>query len=231
MGFDSVEWIGRVLRKIGSEMLRRNGIQGTWIDVGAHGGEVTLWHARQNPGLRVYALEPNLSVALKLMGREPNYLVIPMAVAEKDGCADFYINAFDLASSLLPFNEGALQSWVGDYVVKVDSVVTVPTIRLDTLMRLLGIRIVDYLKIDTQGMDLAVVRSAGSRLQDIRKITLEVDVNPQPLYAGAPRKDEVLQYLSTAGFSHVETEKQSNDQEENLTFLQTASAKFSGARP
>jgi FkbM family methyltransferase len=229
MGFKSIDWTGRTLRRVWSEMLRRNGIEGTWIDVGAHGGQRSLSHAQQNPRLRVYALEPNLRVAAKLMGRAPNYVVIPIAVAEKDGCADFYINAFDAASSLLPFDGAALRSWIGEYELKVDSVMTVPTIRLDTLMDLLDIQGVDYLKVDAQGMDLAVVRSAGSRLQDIRRITVEVDINPESLYTGAARKDDVLQYLSNAGFSLIQSEKQSNDQEENLTFVQTALAKLSGA--
>lgn len=225
MAFRTIEWAGRALRKAGSEILRRNGIEGTWIDVGAHGGELTLGQAQHNPGLRVYALEPNLRIAAKLMGRVPNYFVIPMAVAEKDGCADFYVNAFDGASSLLPFNEDALRSWIGGDALRIDAVVNVPTVRLDTLMYLLEIQSVEYLKIDTQGMDLAVVRSAGSRLQDIQKITLEVDIKPESLYMGAARKDDVLQYLGAAGFSHIQSEKQSNDQEENLTFLRVRSAK------
>lgn len=230
MGFKTIEWAGRALRKAGSEILRRNGIEGTWIDVGAHSGEVTLWHAQQNPGLRVYALEPNLRAAVKLMGRAPNYLVIPMAVAEKDGCADFYINAFDAASSLLPFNEGALRSWIGGDALRVDSLASVPTVRLDTLMDLLEIKSVEYLKIDTQGTDLGVIKSAGSRLKDIRRITLEVDIKHESLYVGAARKGDVLRYLGAAGFSHIQSEKQSNDQEENLTFMQAEPEKAFNAR-
>jgi FkbM family methyltransferase len=219
MGFKSIEWAGRALRKMGSEILRRNGIEGTWIDVGAHHGEVTLWHAQHNPGLRVYALEPNLRAAAKLMGRAPNYLVIPMAVAEKDGCADFYISTFDVASSLLPFNETALRSWIGGEGMKVDSVTAVPTIRLDTLMDLTGISTVDFLKIDAQGVDLAVLRSAGSRLKNVRKIALEVDVTPTRLYQGSAGRDETVAYLKCQGFALADVKRQSNGQEENLTFL------------
>ena len=49
-----IEWLGRTLRKTGTEILRRNGIEGTWIDVGAScDAEYTLPHAWSNPGLRV----------------------------------------------------------------------------------------------------------------------------------------------------------------------------------
>jgi FkbM family methyltransferase len=212
-------WNRRALRRFGDKITGRARIEGTWIDVGAHHGETTLRYAKQNPDLRIFALEPNLSAAAKLMGRATNYFVIPLAIAEKNGIADFHVNAFDAASSLLPFNEGALQSWIGGETLRVNSVIAIPTMRLDTFMDLTAIQSVDYLKIDTQGMDLAVVKSAGQRLRDIARITLEVDVKPVPLYSGAPSKNEVVAFLKEAGFSLVTAEKQSHNQEENLTFI------------
>lgn len=215
----STHWTRLALRRVRDEIVRPGRIEGTWIDVGAHHGETTLHHATANPGLRVYAFEPNLSVAAKLMGRASNYFVIPMAVAEKNGIANLQVNEFDAASSLLPFNEASLKSWIGGEALKVNSIAVVPTIRLDTFMDLAAIQSVDYLKIDAQGMDLAVVRSSGTRLRDIAKITLEVDIKSVPLYSGAPSKDEVLAFLSEAGFSLVSAEKQTHGQEENLTFI------------
>jgi FkbM family methyltransferase len=228
MGLRSITWAGHALRKIGTELLRRNGIEGTWIDVGAHQGETTLQCALLNPGLKIYALEPNLSAAAKLMGRASNYFVIPLAVAEQNGAADFYLNAIDVASSLLPFNESALRSWIGGDGMKVDSVITVPTIRLDTFMDLTEIGTVDFLKIDTQGADLAVVRSAGSRLKDIRKITLEADITPMRLYEGSPSRSEIVAYLEAEGFVLAAAETQSREQEENLTFVQAAEPRVTG---
>jgi FkbM family methyltransferase len=214
-----IHWFGRALRHAGTEIVTRYGAKGTWIDIGAHSGESTFLEARHNPGLKVYAIEPNLRAASKLVGRLSNYVVLPMAIAEKDGSANFYVNAYDYASSLLPFNEEGLRAWEGQEL-KVDSVVTVPTIRLDTLMSMLEIKKVDFLKIDTQGMDLAVIRSAGARLRDVGEIKLEVWVAPVPLYAGAPSKDEVVAFLEDAGFVLVDTETQSDGNEENLTFIQ-----------
>jgi FkbM family methyltransferase len=216
---EPIHWVGRAFRRVGTKIVTRYGTQGTWIDIGAHGGESTFSQARHNPGLKVYAVEPNLRAVAKLVGRLPNYVVLPMAIAEKNGCAEFHVNAYDQASSLLPFNQAGLTSWVGQEL-KVDSVVVVPTMRLDTLMGMLEIERVDFLKIDTQGMDLAVLRSAGKRLGDIGKITLEVCVAPIPLYLGAPSKAEVVAFLEAAGFCLIDTEEQSHGQEENLTFLQ-----------
>jgi FkbM family methyltransferase len=197
-------------------------MRGTWIDVGAHHGENTLQHAAQNPGLRVYAIEPNLRAAAKLMGQAANFIVIPMAIAETNGSAGFHINSFEMASSLLPLNEEAVRTWVGVGAHNEECNVIVPTIRLDSRMEVMGIQKVDFLKIDAQGSDLAVVKSTGSRLRDIAKIALEVSVAAQPLYKGAPSKEEVLTFLENAGFRLVDAQKQTNGQEENLTFERVA---------
>ena len=217
--FSPLSWTGRALRRAGAELLRRVSREGIWIDVGAHRGETTLHHASRNPRLKIFAFEPNLRAAVGMMGQACNYIVIPMAVAEKDGHAEFHINRFEAASSLLPMSEESRREWKGGEALAVESTAIVPTIRLDTFMRLAGIERVDYLKIDAQGMDLAVLRSAGSRLKDVAKITIEVDLSPSPLYVGAASKSEAVGFLRQAGFELFQTEKQSYGQEENLTFV------------
>ena len=190
-----------------------------WLDVGAHEGEKTLAAARGNPALYVYAFEPNLAAASRLMGLLANYVFVPVAVAEQNGSAAFHLNRYEGASSLLPFVEEGLARWLGGGELVVTETVTVPTMRLDTFLDGVGIRRVHYLKVDAQGADLAVIRSAGERLRDIDRISLEVQTTPFELYRGASRKEEVLAFLEGAGFELVEVEAQSFDQEENLTFV------------
>jgi len=92
-----------------------------WLDVGAHLGEKTFAVAQQDPRVRVYAFEPNRRVAAQRMGLLPNFVVIPMAVAEHDGSADLYLNQDDASSSLLPFNPEGLRRWIGREQLKVVS--------------------------------------------------------------------------------------------------------------
>ena len=222
MTFSPANLVGRVLRRLGESLLNAGSIDGVWIDVGAHHGEKTLGVARHNPGLRIYAIEPNIRAAAKLIGRASNYFVIPVAIAERDASAIFHVNEFEMASSLLPLNEEAVRSWVGVENHKVESMITVPTMRLDTLMDLIGIAKVDFLKIDAQGADLAVLKSAGSRLRDVRRIELEVAVAKSTLYVGAPTKSEVVRFLENAGFRLEKSEYQTHGQEENLEFINAA---------
>src|SRR5689334_18849393 len=150
-------YIGNALHKVAAKILRRPGINGIWMDVGAHLGETTLSLALQNPGLTVYAFEPNLRVAASVIGRAPNFIVLPMAVAETDGCSELHINSFEEASSLLAMDESSRRSWKGGEALRDESVLIVPTIRLDTFMDSMAIGRVDFLKVDTQGSDLAVL--------------------------------------------------------------------------
>lgn len=216
--FKTIDWIGRALRKAGTEVVKVSSLKGTWIDVGAHKGEACFNYACRNPSLQVYAFEPNLRAAIRLMGHVSNYIVIPMAVAEQDGHSEFHINRFTEASSLLPMSEESRKTWIGGEGLAVESTTIVSTVRLDTFMQLAGIEKVDYLKIDAQGMDLAVLRSVGSRLADVAKITIEVALSPTPLYIGAASKLETVCFLQEAGFELLQTEKETHGQEENLTF-------------
>jgi len=187
--------------------------------VGAHLGTMSFPAAQRNPGLQVYAFEPNVKLAAQTWGLLPNFALLPFAVAETNGVADFYINSNEGSSSLLPFNPEGLRRWIGGHLMRVESKVQVPTIRLDSFMEWAGISTVDYLKIDTQGADLSVLRSAGERIRDIKKIMLEVAVTPVPLYEGAATRAGVIAYLERYGFALKKVESQYYEQEENLTFV------------
>jgi FkbM family methyltransferase len=69
-------------------------LRGVWLDVGAHLCSHTYGYALVNPSLRLFAFEPNLQIACRMFNSLPNIFMIPMAVAETDGCAEFNITAY-----------------------------------------------------------------------------------------------------------------------------------------
>ena len=211
-------WLHRALRVSTKWRTRPRHYRSVWIDVGAHEGETTLNFAAARPDLIIYAFEPNLSVAARTMGRLRNFVMLPMAVAMTDGTAEFKLSRFDASSSLLEMHEDVLAKWIGgpgqlDVVERLQ----VHTIRLDTFMNRMGIDHVDFLKIDAQGADLDVVRSAGDRLADITRIKLEVTKGEQ-LYEGAATPEIVMAFMTDHGFKLVDRIDQTHGQEENLTF-------------
>lgn len=56
-----------------------------------------------------------------------------------------------------------------------------------------------FLKTDTQGFDMNVLRGFGERLKDIRGVQIEAAF--KPIYEGMPRYGEVLAFMERAGFS------------------------------
>lgn len=205
------------LEKRGLIAVSRGQVKRVWIDVGAHLGEGTLDAALRDPNLLVFAFEPNWELARQIMGRAANFVVLPMATSDTDGFSEFFINARDGASSLARMEESGTAHWKDSkFVVK--STVVVQTIRLDTFMDLTKLRMIDYLKIDAEGLDLRVVQSAGDRMLDIKKIMLEVDIGPDRLYQGAPGHDEVVDFMINRGFVLVGSDQQNHGLQENLTF-------------
>src|SRR5579872_1427292 len=219
---DLIHLAGRGLRKAGRKLMDYRALQGVWLDVGAYKGEHCYEFALLNPSLRVFLFEPNLKQATALFGMLPNFFVVPLAVSETDGSAELNINSSAASNSLLPLDEQAVSKWSGATGLQTLEKVTVGTIRLDTFLNLSGIESVDYLKIDAQGLDLAVVKSAGDRLKDIHRICVECDVTSNPMYRGTPTKNETVEFLQSQGFALIDVLKQSDGQEENLTFENSA---------
>jgi FkbM family methyltransferase len=209
----------RALSETFGRIARRRSYRRIWIDVGAHEGELTFPFAAADPSLLVYAFEPNLRAASRIMGRLRNYVVLPIAIAESDGTAELQLNAYEQSSSLLPADEAGVKSWRSEQEFKVIGSVTVPTMRLETFMIGAGIEFIDFLKIDAQGLDLEVVKSAGDRIRDVAKVQLEATTVSYRQYEGAPGKSVVIEYMESMGFRLAGEEIQSHGQEANLTFL------------
>lgn len=195
-----------------------------WIDVGAHEGETTFPFAAVDSTLLVYAFEPNLRAAGRVMGRLRNYVVIPVAIAEHDGSAELHLNAYEQSSSLLPADATGVRQWISEQKFEVVGSVTVPTMRLDTFMNGAGVDRVDFLKVDAQGLDLEVVKSAGARLADISRIQLEATTAAYAQYTGAPDRSAIVAYMQANGFRLTGEESQSHGQEANLMFANGGSA-------
>jgi len=191
-----------------------------WIDVGAHLGERTFDAVVERDDLTVYAFEPNLQVAARSFGRHRHFVVLPMAVSEVDGCIDLHVAVKDDCSTIMALDAQGWGAWKGRRGLAVERTMQVPSIRLDTFMRLVGIQSVEFLKIDAQGADLAVLKSLGDHIADVVRVLVEVQVVRSP-YAGAATKAEMVRYMASRGFDLVDATRQSSDQEENLGFVKS----------
>lgn len=190
-----------------------------WVDVGAGAALGAFEYARENPNVTVFAFEPNIQLTWPIFRLLPNFIVVPMAVAERNGFAKFYISASAPSSSLLPYNEKGVEICKAPNALhETVATVTVPTIRLDTFMGAMGIKKVHFLQVDAQGYDYCVVKSLGKRIKDVDTMQLEVQTMTEPLYSNAQDKTTIVDFLDKSGFTLVEAHSQSGGQEEILVF-------------
>jgi FkbM family methyltransferase len=214
---------GRVARRFSRAVAQAAAIPApqreVWIDVGAHHGEKTLYPAALRPWRTVYAFEPNWDAVGRIVRRRRNFVVLPFAIDVTDGMATFHVTELEDCSSLLEVVEEERRQWIRGEQLAVREQRTVHTMRLDTFLAQMGIERVDFLKIDAQGNDLNVLRSAGARIESVRRVEVEVTVSPHRPYSGQPGKGEVVEFMTANGFSMVDARRQSFDQEENLVFV------------
>jgi len=90
-------------------------------------------------------------------------------------------------------------------------------IRLDAFVKKHNISRIDFLHIDTQGTDLAVLNSLGGELTRVRAGVLEVPQSKElMLYKGQHTREQAISWLETHGFIVWKTVAQQN--EDNLYF-------------
>ena len=145
------------------------------LDVGAFVGLYTLSVA--DKASFIIAIEPNIASYtflinnIKLNKLHPKVMTFNVALGDFEGRTMLYIENW-LASSSTLFN-----SWHKDYGHSLS--IPVRIIRLDNLLKSLGIDRIDMAKIDVEGAELMVLRGAMESLRThlIRKLIIEVHLD------------------------------------------------------
>jgi len=163
------------------------------LDVGAHDGSFT--HNLRRMGFKglVHCFEPNPDLFRQLAARfkdDSEIGVFDCALGECDGTKPFHVtNHPNLGSMLVPLT------------APVDHVAQVQVRRLDSVFAQLIEPVKQarvFLKIDTQGYDLEVIKGASSCIGDICAIQSEISV--QPIYENMPHYTESLEFYESLGF-------------------------------
>jgi len=189
----------------------------TVFDIGACEAEDSIRYSRLFPGSTVYAFEPrqdNLQKGLASIERYncKNIVLENIALSDKDGKAEFFISegqpegAKDIkdwdfgnkSSSLLPPSEEMKKhtEWL-----QFKNKIEVVTMRLENYARVKNISEIDFAHIDVQGAELMVLAGAGSFLNKIKLIWMEVEA--VELYKGQPLKTEVETFMKANNFVNV----------------------------
>jgi len=157
----------------------------TIVDIGAHIGTFTL-SARKIIGERgrIIAIEPEIMNFRQLkrnlkLNKINNCLIINVALADHTGEEPFFLHKDSSGHSLIP----------GDSINKTQ--IKVKT--LDDLLKELNISKVDFLKIDTEGVELEVLKGGKETLCKNPKMKIVIDYSPG-------QETEIISYLKELNF-------------------------------
>ncbi|MEK7507467.1 MAG: FkbM family methyltransferase [Patescibacteria group bacterium] len=166
------------------------------FDVGAAVGDTAVTFLKSFPKATVYCFEPlpESFAALKrnIAGFGERVRCFNFALSDRNGVADFYMNANHDSSSFVTKPSG-----VGGATIKVN------VRRLDDVIRELGIEKIDFMKVDVEGWEKEFIDGGKTAFKE--KIdNLFIEINP--VYCGGERKHfyiDVLEMIYAAGFSWV----------------------------
>jgi len=169
------------------------------IDAGANRGSFTDAFLRLHRPERVVLVEPIPDLAESLRANyagDPRISIVPAALSDRNGEAQFQINRSEASSSLLPIDPRNSKWFARD--LNVARTVQVATMTLPELMSREGLQTVDLLKLDLQGAERLVLTGGAEVLDRVQVIYTEVFF--EQLYAGAWLFWETNEYLSDRGF-------------------------------
>jgi FkbM family methyltransferase len=166
-------------------------------DIGARGGADDRWR-RFRPYVRIVGFEADVEECERLARLDDGVRYLPYAIGEHDDeRTTFYVTRNPQCSSFLRPNHAFTRSFAFGAALDVVGEVPMTLTSLRTACAREGIE-PDLLKLDVQGLELAVLRGAGDTLDRVLVVDSEVEFNQQ--YEGQPLYGDVDAHLQRHGF-------------------------------
>jgi FkbM family methyltransferase len=179
-----------------NELLRDNPLY--VVDVGASGGIDPRWRAF-TPHFKGILFEPDPREYSRLrQASDANLIVLSAALSDTPGETEFHLCRKQQVSSVYRPNFSFITRFPDASRFDVVDRIRVVTNTLDNELRSAGIGEVDFIKVDVQGFELAVLRGGREILN--RVIGLEIEVEFAPMYEGQPLFADVDVFLRERGF-------------------------------
>ena len=171
------------------------------FDVGANNGKSCVDFS-DDLNNTVYAFEPTPDlIENHLRPRaKSNYIIIPKAVGDFNGEAEFNLAVDPGCNSLNTFVDNVKEIWPDRNDLFAVGKLKVEVIRMDTFIEEYNIQKVDILHCDTQGNDLKVLKSFGKYINIIERGEVEA-FDRNKLYRDMDNsKDKIIEFLESNNF-------------------------------
>jgi FkbM family methyltransferase len=172
-----------------------------FIDVGAHVGLMSRRMLAEFPRAAVYAFEPAPAVYRRLCetARElPGIRPVRAAAGDRTGTVTFHETEDPLMSSVLLATEHGRFSYGKG--IRAVAEIEVPIVRLDDWAHENGLEQVHFMKVDAQGLEMAVLRGARELLRGAGVLGINCEAPLHEEYAGGSTFHEIDAFLSGCGF-------------------------------
>jgi FkbM family methyltransferase len=183
---------------------------GVAYDIGANEGSHTLALRRRTGAAgRVYAFEPEPGCFARLarvvaLNRLANVAVFAVALSDETGVGRLALPADGAAAELAATIDPDLRAMIGDDGTAAE--IEVPMIRLDEWIREMELAPPDFMKIDVEGLEVAVLDGAADTIAAARP-TLFVEIHGADAPGKTAHAAGVLDRLAPLGyrFRHLES--------------------------
>ncbi|EMN13018.1 FkbM family methyltransferase [Leptospira borgpetersenii] len=168
-------------------------------DVGASGGMHPRWE-KFTTCYKGILFEPDPREYEQLIKqKDTRILVIGTALSDSKQEISFNLCRRQQVSSAYLPNLKFLQAFPDAERYDVERTIKIKTDSIDFLLKDKEVRYIDFLKVDTQGLELSILKGASHYLNDT--IGLQIEIEFVPMYLNQPLFPEVDEYIRTQGFT------------------------------
>ena len=172
------------------------------VDIGASGGLEARWRAASDL-LRCCLFEPDERSYQKMIeNKRPQDAVFPCVLHDKSGPLTFNLCRGQQTSSIFAPNRTLVDRFPEAERFDVVKAITMPARTLDECLAEAAFD-VDFVKLDTQGSELCILRGSEQTLAG-PVIGLEIEVEFQPLYHGQCLFGDVSAFLAARGYEFLD---------------------------
>jgi FkbM family methyltransferase len=172
------------------------------VDIGASGGLHRRWPALTRH-VEAIMFEPDAGASEDLRTNSSSKtVVLGCALAEAPGPVDFYRCRKQQVSSVYAPDLELLTRYPYPERFSLVEKISMNADTLDHQLQQAGVEAVDFIKLDTQGCELSILRGSLNSLATV--IGLEVEVEFVPLYKGQPLFGEVDSFARSLDFSLID---------------------------
>jgi FkbM family methyltransferase len=225
--FDQLAWrVRRTIQRLGLDVLSYHHTRhpiarrlklfedrriDTVLDVGANGGQYGTFLRRIGFGGRIISFEPLKDAYRSLQqtaSGDPSWQTRNVAIGEGERTATINVSKNSESSSFLPLLPSHLDSYPDSRYIASEEV---EMISLQTAVREhLTPSSRAFLKVDAQGYETTILKSAGSALDSLLGVQLEMSLIP--LYEGELLMPAMVELMRELGFVLMSIEPGSGDQ-------------------